>query len=62
MQTDARLFVDGLQLNWRTPEGAQAQVTLDLEFCEGETKFFLDLLTSQRSSRCTALPTLRLWT
>jgi hypothetical protein len=35
VQTDARLYVDGLQLNWRTSEGAQAQVTLDLEFCEG---------------------------
>lgn len=35
MQTDARLYVDGLQLTWRTPEG-QAQVILDLEYCEGE--------------------------
>ncbi|RXK40622.1 hypothetical protein M231_02077 [Tremella mesenterica] len=34
IQADARLFPEGLQLTWRTPEGSQAMVTLDLEYCE----------------------------
>jgi hypothetical protein len=34
IQTDARLYAEGLQLVWRTPSGAQAMVTLDLEYCE----------------------------
>ncbi|CAK9786555.1 unnamed protein product [Cutaneotrichosporon oleaginosum] len=36
VRTDARLYVDGLQLNWRTLAGADSQVTLDLEFCDGQ--------------------------
>ena len=36
IQTDARLFPEGLQLVWRTSEGQQAVVVLDLEYCEGE--------------------------
>jgi hypothetical protein len=34
IQTDARLYAEGLQLIWRTAAGAQAMVTLDLEYCE----------------------------
>lgn len=36
IQADARLFPTGLQLAWRTDGGAQAMVTFDMEFCEGE--------------------------
>jgi hypothetical protein len=35
VQTDARLYSEGLQLVWRTREGSQAMVTLDMDFCEG---------------------------
>jgi hypothetical protein len=35
IQTDARLHSEGLQLVWRTREGSQAMVTLDMDFCEG---------------------------
>lgn len=34
IQADARLYPEGLQLVWRTAEGSQAMVTLDLEYCE----------------------------
>lgn len=34
VQVDARLYLEGLQLVWRTAEGSQALVTLDLENCE----------------------------
>ncbi|ORX41083.1 hypothetical protein BD324DRAFT_678476 [Kockovaella imperatae] len=34
VQTDARLFPEGLQLVWRTAEAQQAVVVLDLEYCE----------------------------
>ncbi|KAL7422817.1 hypothetical protein Q5752_002113 [Cryptotrichosporon argae] len=34
VRADARLFPEGLQLVWRTPTGAQAMVTLDLDYCE----------------------------
>ena len=36
VQTDARLYNEGLQLVWRTSSGEQAVVVLDLEYCEGE--------------------------
>jgi hypothetical protein len=34
VQTDARLYPDGLQLVWQTADGANAMVTLDLEYCD----------------------------
>jgi hypothetical protein len=37
IQTDARLYPQALELTWRLPTGAQAQVLLDLEYCEGES-------------------------
>ena len=38
IQADARLFPEGLQIMWGTPEGGSATVTLDLEFCEGTSR------------------------
>lgn len=42
VQADARLYPEGLQLVWRTADGSQAMVTLDLEFCEGEHRALRD--------------------
>jgi hypothetical protein len=37
VQTDARLYNEGLQLVWRTPSGPQATVVLDLIECDGRS-------------------------
>ena len=36
VQTDARLYNEGLRLAWRLPSGLTATVTLDMLDCEGE--------------------------
>lgn len=33
--TDARLYVNGLELAWRTSTGAKATIKLDVEYCDG---------------------------
>ena len=37
IQTDARLYSEGLQLSWRRGDGQLTFVILDLESCEGKS-------------------------
>lgn len=50
VQTDARLFNEGLQLIWRTATGPQATVVLDLVECDGAFPSFPDADPAEVSS------------